>query len=126
MTNTCMCKRGFFVLRDCGNPAERPCQRCARPVCREHLSPHAGMLACVECVAREEQMTDDPSCDAGWAYRYRHRYYTQHDYDPIYIGTAAGDYYDDYDFRSFDREVTDDVAESDFGGAGAGGEFYES
>jgi hypothetical protein len=126
MTNTCMCKRGFFMLRDCGNPAERPCQTCARPVCREHLSPRSGMVTCVECEGRAEQQTKNYADDPGWAYGYRHRYYSQHDYTPLYWGTSSGRYYDDYDYRSFDRAATDEVVEGDAGGAGAGGEFYES
>ncbi len=126
MTNTCMCKRGFFVLRDCGNPANRSCQRCNRPACLEHLSPTTGMLVCVECAAREEQTAVDPTYDPNWTYGYRHRYYTGHHYTPIFWGTTSGSYYNDYDFRSFDNDVLSDDVEGDFGGAGAGGDFYES
>ena len=126
MTNVCMCKRGFFVLRDCGNPAERPCQNCARPTCREHLSP-SDTVTCLECAERREQAMVDDVNDPRWVYGYRHRYYSRHHYSPIYWGSSYDSYYDNYDLRSFDRETTDDpMAEGDAGGAGAGGDFYES
>ena len=126
MTNICMCKRGFFMLRDCGNPAERPCQNCARPTCHEHLSPSTGMVTCVECAEREEQAMENNVNDPRWVYGYRRRYYSRNNYAPIYWGTSPGSYYDNYDFRSFDRQATDEMVEGDAGGGGAGGDFYES
>ena len=123
MTNTCMCKRGFFMLRDCGNPAERPCQSCARPVCRLHLSPRTGTTTCLECEARQGQAAEDDVTSASWAYGYRHRYYSQGGYSPVFWGTGSDEYYDDYDFRPFDREEAGGPAEEN---VGAGGEFYES
>ena len=126
MTNTCMCKRGFFVLRDCGQIAERACERCARPTCHEHLSPRLGMRVCVECAAREIEGRPDDLYDNDWLYSYRRQYYTRDDYSPIYLGPSPGSYYDDYDFRSFDSTAEGEPVEGDFGGAGAGGDFFES
>ena len=126
MTNLCLCKRGFFALRDCGLPAEKSCERCVRPICHEHLSPRAEMRLCVECAAREEQPAED-TYDSDWVHGYRHRYYTDSRYQPIYWGSSVGGggYYDDYDFRSFDT-VGDPQVEGDFAGAGAGGDFFDS
>ncbi len=64
-----------------------------------------------------------PSAGTG----YRHRYYTDSRYQPIYWGSSVGGggYYDDYDFRSFDT-VGDPQVEGDFAGAGAGGDFFDS
>ncbi len=126
MTNTCLCKRGFFVLRDCGQPAEKPCERCVRPTCREHLSPRTDLRLCVECAAREQAAATDNINDRDWPYDYRRRYYTDDRYTPIYLGSDTGTAFDDYDYRSFDRTVGDDQIEGDFAGAGAGGSFYDS
>lgn len=129
MTNRCMCKRGFFALRDCDLPAVKQCERCARPTCQTHLSPHSGMRFCVECAARDEELQRqaqaDNTYDADWTYGYRHRYYTDSHYQPLFWGPITDSYYDDYDFRSFDREVAEPV-EGDFGGGGAGGDFLGS
>jgi hypothetical protein len=34
----CSCKRGFFTLRDCANPAVATCKACSRRICQQHLS----------------------------------------------------------------------------------------
>jgi hypothetical protein len=122
MTNTCLCKRGFFVLRDCGQPAEKPCERCARPICREHLSQRTEFRLCVECAARDQDLSDP--ADRDWLYGYRSTYYTGDRYTPIYLGSDTS--FSDYDYRSFDSTVGDDQTEGDFGGAGAGGSFMDS
>jgi hypothetical protein len=107
--SACAVKRGFFVLRDCGQPAAVSCSLCARPICPEHLVRKGGpalpgqpgqAVICVECFAKNEQA--DQGEDAS-PYRLRHRFYTSGLYGPIYDGDGdLGTYYDDYDFRSFD------------------------
>ena len=51
----CACKRGFFTLRDCGNPATTSCQLCTRRVCDQHLAPRVDTRVCVECSAKQEE-----------------------------------------------------------------------
>jgi hypothetical protein len=51
----CACKRGFFTLRDCGNPATTTCQICSRRVCDQHLAPRIDAKVCVECAARQAE-----------------------------------------------------------------------
>jgi hypothetical protein len=54
----CACKRGFFTLRDCGNPATTSCEVCTRRVCDEHLAPRVGARVCVECAAKQDEGQD--------------------------------------------------------------------
>lgn len=100
----CQVKRGFFVLRDCGNGAVAVCSLCNRAVCSEHITPGIAQITCVDCHARQQQ-TDDPDD----IYTYRHRYYTETHYAPIYSGGTYETYYDDYDVRSFDPPTDDDT-----------------
>jgi hypothetical protein len=51
----CACKKGFFTLRDCPNPATTTCSICTRRVCDEHLAPRIDTKVCVECAARQEE-----------------------------------------------------------------------
>ena len=51
----CSCKRGFFTLRDCGNPATTSCELCTRRVCDEHLAPRVDTRVCVECAAKQDE-----------------------------------------------------------------------
>jgi hypothetical protein len=55
--DTCACKRGFFTLRDCTNPATTSCSICTRRVCDEHLAPRIDSRVCVECAAKQEEGT---------------------------------------------------------------------
>ncbi|HSE99143.1 MAG TPA: hypothetical protein VLD57_12820, partial [Blastocatellia bacterium] len=80
--NGCEVRRGFFVLRDCGEPAFNTCMECGRSMCAAHTSMSEAML-CVECGARhhvnEENNGEE---DAGWydgqqTYAYRHNYYSR-------------------------------------------------
>lgn len=107
----CMAKNGFFSLRDCREPAIRPCVDCKRQVCRDHFAPEGGSVRCLDCAAKlagpEEETFDERassrSYDRSWSYRSRHRYYTGSDYHPVFWGYSYDHYYDDYDVRSFDR-----------------------
>ncbi|HUO84510.1 MAG TPA: hypothetical protein VM534_05270 [Thermoanaerobaculia bacterium] len=106
-----MAKNGFFSLRDCNQPAIRPCVDCRRQVCKDHLDPEGGSARCLDCSAKTGEQSEKAfdegatsrSYDRSWAYRYRHRYYTGRDYHPIFWGHSYHHYYDDYDVRSFDR-----------------------
>jgi hypothetical protein len=128
--NECACKRGFFSLRDCGEPIVATCTSCGRGVCAAHLSPSSGRSQCLDCHARGTQ-TETPSTakpqaatstgDDEWVYGYRNSYYRS-GYGPIYSGYYYDHYYDSYDTRTFDRAAAaspadDDTsdAEADFG-----------
>jgi hypothetical protein len=108
----CAVKRGFFVLRDCGNPAMNTCQSCGRPVCREHRVASQQSLLCVDCHARQQQTLEQERLDAfssndarteSSLYAYRHSYYTHSHYAPFYTGLYYSNYYDTYDARAFNR-----------------------
>ena len=121
--DACKSKQGFFTLRSCGETAVRNCTTCSRPMCSRHLSASTGFTTCLDCVARgAEQDIVDPAGTAkpgeplvyrppahpdDWAYDYRHRYYRARSYAPFYTRSDDGDdsYYDDYDLRSFDRDL---------------------
>ena len=76
----CACKRGFFTLRDCANPATGDAARCcSRRICDAAPRRRAGV--CVECAAKrdEDRALDEPLDHAGdptlGAVRYRTRWY---------------------------------------------------
>ena len=110
MTERCRAKRGFFSLRDCGDPTNMSCVDCKRPMCSLHMSPGSGYTRCLDCEARKpvaETAVDDWS-DPVTPYRYRRRYYRSHRYSPMYVGGYYDSYYNDYDYRTFDRDMRRD------------------
>ena len=122
----CRARRGFFSLRDCGEPSVRQCALCARPICSPHLSPRSGFTRCLDCDGRAvekdvlatpgkkkdaapppppDQPANDPLTDPSWTNRYRDRYYSRTGYAPYYTGAYYDSYYDRYDTRSFDSDM---------------------
>src|SRR3954454_8764666 len=95
--DVCACKRGFFTLRDCGNPATTSCQLCTRRVCDENLALRVDTRECVESAVKREEgqqpapaqqpvqpspaarpAVEDEDAITGrdYPYRYRRRYYS--------------------------------------------------
>jgi len=72
----CQIKRGFFVLRDCGQVAPYICHVCSRAVCQEHARLEGTTLRCLECLARDHDTTaEEPETyDWEWVYAYRQAY----------------------------------------------------
>jgi hypothetical protein len=101
----CACKRGFFTLRDCANPASGSCSVCTRRVCAQHLTQGS---ACVECVAkRDEEEALGPDVDPTLgAVRYRTSWYRSSGYSPMWWGTSDS-YYSDTDYRWYDDSGDD-------------------
>jgi hypothetical protein len=95
----CACKRGFFTLRDCANPASASCSVCTRRVCDQHLTEGA---TCVECAAKRQEDRalgdDDPTLEA---VRYRTSWYRSSGYSPMWWGTPDS-YYSDTSYRWYD------------------------
>jgi hypothetical protein len=121
----CACKRGFFSLRDCGDPVSTTCSSCGRGVCAAHLSPASGFSQCLDCHARGAQaqtQAQPPSttkrqvspnaADDEWVYGYRNSYYRT-GYGPIYSGYYYDHYYDSYDTRTFDRAAAANPPDDD-------------
>jgi hypothetical protein len=120
-TRGCACKRGFFVLRDCGAAPTTTCASCARPVCDEHRADGGRGATCVECAARavEEEALGQlrggmrvapdqppsvaPAEAAEPLARYRHRYYRRHGYEPIWWARPDASWSAD-DVRWFDAD----------------------
>jgi len=116
----CQSKRGFFSLRDCSQPAIAQCATCQRAMCHEHSSVESKFTQCRDCWARAQQTdSGDGDYGDGWAYNYRHRYYSS-GYSPIYTGHHYHHYYDDYDTRSFDKREGEIDDGSDNPSAGFG------
>lgn len=122
----CAVRRGFFVLRDCDEPAMNSCAECGRPICAAHTA-MSDTLVCVECSSRrqeeDENEHDDSQDEQDWydesaAYAYRHEYYSGQRYNPVYSGTRHDSYYDDYDVRSFDEQESDTFGDEEEEGAG--------
>jgi hypothetical protein len=132
----CACKRGFFTLRDCSNPATTTCDVCSRRVCDEHLAPRIDAKVCVECAARQAEEgaagaqaagtpapapgpAAAPTQQSGMgpplqrldptsaAVRWRQRYYRSYDYSPMWWGTYDP-YYNDYGYRWYGDDDDDD------------------
>jgi hypothetical protein len=94
----CACKRGFFTLRDCANPASASCSVCSRRICDQHLTEGT---TCVECAAKRQEdsaLGDDPTLEA---VRYRTSWYRSSGYSPVWWGTSDT-YYSGTDYRWFD------------------------
>lgn len=109
--STCACKRGIFVLRDCGQVASAFCTRCGRGACTDHLAVGAQQGLCVECAARDLEtaaLRADRPADEQWTASYRHRFYTTAGYRPLLEG-QRDPYYDEYDVRPFDPELAGGV-----------------
>jgi hypothetical protein len=132
----CACKRGFFTLRDCENPATTTCSICSRRVCDQHLAPRVDVKVCAECAARQEE-TDPahPVQPAGtqgaaagaaaaggaaamgpplqrldptsFAVRRRFRYYRSYGYSPMWWGTPDP-FYNDWGYRWYGDDDDDD------------------
>jgi hypothetical protein len=118
--NPCLCKTGFFSLRDCSLPAIAQCASCQRAMCHEHSAVESQFTQCRDCWARQHQSsTGNGDYGDGWAYNYRHRYYSG-GYAPIYTGHHYHHYYDDYDTRSFDKREGESDDGSDNPSAGFG------
>ena len=118
----CAIKRGFFVLRDCGNAAMNSCQYCSRPVCQEHGLMRGQLLVCLDCQARQQQLTDeeqknmmanDGAFGRSGLHTYRHNYYANRNYAPFYTGLYYSQYYDTYDARAFDKRATPEGFDDD-------------
>jgi hypothetical protein len=111
MPSSCVIRKGFLTLRDCGNPASRNCSACGRPACSKHLDSASGFTQCVECASSAARDRDPGVYDYGtdWPYRYRHHYYSR-GYRPIYTGSY---YYNDYDVRSFDSRTNASTVDHD-------------
>jgi hypothetical protein len=110
--NECMSRQGFFSLRPCGEPAATGCATCGRMVCARHLSPTSGFTQCMDCTARGVEGDvlnpggpQPAGDDREWAYGYRRNYYRSNSYAPFNDSDADDSYYDDYDMRSFDRDL---------------------
>lgn len=115
MTARCMAKRGFFSLRDCGEPSTAQCRDCMRAMCSVHLSPGSGYKRCLDCEARKPVADTHDNynyTDPVWPYRYRRGYYSSRHYGPMYSGRYYDNYYNDYDYRTFDRDMRRDNAVS--------------
>jgi len=115
----CSCKRGFFTLRDCANPAAATCRTCSRRICQQHLSEPD---YCVECAARhaEDRALDEPLDHAAdpttSAVRYRTRWYRAGGYSPVFWGTSDT-YWTTNDYRWYDdgSDYNDDDGGGGFG-----------
>lgn len=129
----CACKRGFFTLRDCEQPATTTCGICSRRVCGAHLAPRVGAMVCVECAAKQAEegavrpstaaraarqptrdLREEDPTDPGLPYRYRARYYGYHDYQPMWWG-SYDPYWSGYGYRWYDNPNDDDEDGGGFG-----------
>jgi|GEM_PF-3511929 len=121
----CDAKRGFFTLYDCGKSSQAQCSSCQRQLCLEHFPQK--LSRCLECEA--QALTPAPALasehetaesvpqthlDLIKAYQQRDQLLTEHKGSAIYLGTNLGQYYQAYDLRSFDIELSNisDLADS--------------
>jgi len=115
----CSCKRGFFTLRNCANPATATCGECMRRICAEHQAQPA---LCVECQARSAEARSfdelDPARDPiRSSATYRNRWYDNSGYQPVFWGTSDS-YWTSDDYRYYDDGSGNDDSDDDGGGFG--------
>lgn len=105
----CQAKRGFFTLYDCPKDVSKTCEECNRELCTEHFPDT--LTLCIECVAKQNADSDNLAVRS---YQIRHENLLKKETSPIYFGTNLTDYYDQYDLRSFDMELSNiaDMADS--------------
>ena len=120
----CDAKRGFFTLYDCGKPSQAQCSSCERQLCFEHFpqklsrSLECEAQALTPASASEHQSSAEPASETHLdlikAYQQRDQLLTEHKGSAIYLGTNLGQYYQAYDLRSFDIELSNisDLADS--------------
>lgn len=101
--STCVARKGFLTLRDCGATAVRPCASCGQSMCSPHLSSQSGFTKCLDCTAKGEPEINGKYDDV-WARRYRNTYYTATGFLPVY---GASLLFDQRDARSFDGGPSD-------------------
>ena len=105
--SACAVRRGFFILRDCGEPSVYTCNECGRSMCAEHTIQEGGQTFCVECSTRHAGSAPDGAFAASllaWPLLFRHYFYGSSNYNPIYRGNRLDNYYDMYDLRSFSKK----------------------
>lgn len=119
----CQAKRGFFTLYDCGKASVSECTGCGRALCAEHFPEK--LPACLECEAKRQpalqfstseshnKQVESPYHDLLTAYSLRNTSLEKAD-SALYLGQTLGDYYQSYDLRSFDIELSNiaDLADS--------------
>lgn len=115
---SCDAKRGFFTLYDCGKPAPAQCSACKRNLCSEHFP--KGISRCVECAAKAKMSSQFANSDKAEieaearssyhdlmvAYRNRETQLKKNKGSSIYLGKNLGAYYQHFDIRSFDIELS--------------------
>lgn len=107
----CQVKRGFFILRDCGEPAGHSCISCGRACCALHVRLGASPI-CLECEhkgAAPEASSAAMAEDDAWTYLFRDTYYRSSGYHPLYRGSLSDPFYDAYDVRAFELEGDDEL-----------------
>jgi len=115
--SNCRVRRGFFVLRDCGEPTAQICRGCQRTTCAKHYD--GAVNLCIECKSRDKDLTWR---DDGYAMSRRNSYYRDRGYSPIYWGHFHHDpYYNDYNVRDFDSAGDNDGFDGD-----EVGDFHDS
>lgn len=101
--STCVARKGFLTLSDCGATAVRPCSSCGQTMCSAHLSSQSGFTKCLDCAAKADPETKGQYDDV-WARRYRNAFYVSTGFLPVY---GASRLYDQRDVRSFDEGPSD-------------------
>lgn len=99
--SSCQAKRGFFTLYDCPKESVRECPTCHRQLCDEHFP--STLTECVECAAKQSEESDNIVVRS---YQVRHQNLIKKSTSNIYFGHQLSDYYDRYDLRAFDIELS--------------------
>lgn len=72
----CNEKAGFLFSHACPKAAEADCQKCGKPVCRDHMRESRGRALCINCTRKEQDDRDDYYDD--------HYFYGGYHYDGYY------------------------------------------
>jgi hypothetical protein len=116
----CAVKAGFFLLHQCGAPAQATCTACQRPVCGTHTVQVEGQPYCTECAASQNMSSGSGSHDdysrsqhssdaLFWAFQFRHHYYDNYDtFDTPWLSD-----FDDNDAAAFANTAGVDPSDDD-------------
>lgn len=124
----CTIRKGFFLLKDCDNPARYSCNTCGRPVCEEHSREFQGHRVCTDCLADTNNPYRTGERVKDEVVRLRREYGTGSGryYSPFYSGRYRDRFYNDYDILDANEFEQTAYGDQDLDGSDDDFDFMDS